>query len=93
MKVRGIRKKQINKKFNQAIAGQPVFPAQMEATETEEDGKLAETFYKISDDYNTVIEFRLVKLLPVMRIILIILTGLTIVGIIGDWIFMPYYYP
>jgi len=30
MKVRGIRKKQINKKFNQAIAGQPVFPAQME---------------------------------------------------------------
>ncbi|MEQ8188080.1 MAG: type II secretion system F family protein [Candidatus Eremiobacterota bacterium] len=58
----------------------------------EENGKLAETFFKISDDYNTIIKFRLEKLLPIVKTILIILTVLAIVGFIGDWIFMPHYY-
>lgn len=69
-----------------------IFPQTIyQAIETEEEnGKLAETFYKISDDYNTIIKFRLAKLIPVMRIILIILTGLIISGFIRE-MFMPMY--
>jgi len=67
-----------------------IFPQTIyQATETEEENdKLAETFYKISDDYNTVIEFRLAKLLPIVKIILFVLTVLTIVGFVHS-IFMP----
>jgi type II secretory pathway component PulF len=48
----------------------------------EENSRLAEAFCKISDDYNTEIEFRLAKLFPIVKTILIILPVLTIVGIV-----------
>ncbi|MEQ8225788.1 MAG: type II secretion system F family protein, partial [Candidatus Eremiobacterota bacterium] len=57
----------------------------------QENNKLAETFYKISNDYKTELEFKIAKLLPLIETILIIGMALAIGGVVIS-IFMPMYH-
>ena len=54
----------------------------------EENSKLSEIFYKLSDEYNAEIEVRLKKLLPIMKNILLVAGGFIFCFFIYS-LFMP----